>query len=150
MNMIIADVNRNKIQHKSFVPKLTTSFGKTSQHINSDVLNSVLEPSEILDQHFGLQSGSHKDVKEYVIYFRHIMAFFADGSHCGLAKPKQFVAFLGYKDTPESIVLKENSVHIELVLNARCNINKGDTAKHIEFPSQSTFTSTAGDDYFVE
>jgi malate synthase len=78
------------------------------------------------------------------------MAFFADGSHCGLDKPKQFVAYLGYNETPESIVLKEDGVHIELVLNTRSIANKDGAAKRIEFPAQTTFTSTTGDDYVVE
>jgi malate synthase len=143
--MPIAAVNRLDIEKQSFVPELVTMFGETRQHVNSDLINSYLEPSEILDQHFALQNGSHKDVKQYLVYFCHIMAFFADGSHCGLARPKQFVAFLGCKEKPESIVLKENSVHIELVLNARSELGM-----HIEYPAQSTFTSKSGDDYFVE
>jgi malate synthase len=145
MNMPIAAVNRLEVEKRSFVPQLVTTFDETHQHVNSDLINSCLEPSEILDQHFALQNGSHKDVKQYLVYYCHIMAFFADGSHCGLAQPKQFVAFLGCKETPESIVLKENNVHIELVLNSR-----SDLATHIDFPTQSTFTSKSGDDYFVE
>lgn len=145
MNMPIAAVNRLEVEKQSFVPELVTTFGETHQHVNSDLINSCPEPSEILDQRFALQNGSHKDVKQYLVYFCHIMAFFPDGSHCGLAQPKQFVAFLGCKESPESILLKENNMHIELVLNTR-----SDSAMHIEFPAQSTFTSKSGDDYFVE
>ncbi len=150
MTMPIADTNRIEIQKQTNSPERAMPFFNIRQHKDSNVLNSYFEPSEILDQHFALQNGSHKNVKQYVIYFRHIMAFFADGSHCGLAQPKQFVAFAGYKDTPESIVLKENSVHVELVLNTRNNVNQGKSVMHIEFPVQSTFTSTTDDDYFVE
>ena len=150
MNMPIADVNRLDIQKQSFASELAILFGQMRHNTSSDVLDSCLEPSKILDQYFALQNGSHEDVKEYVIYFRHIMAFFADGTHCGLAQPKQFVAFLGYKETPESIVLKENNVHIELVLNARNYINQAGTTMHIEFPTQTTFTSKADDDYFIQ
>ncbi len=150
MNMSIASVNSLEIEKQLFMPELVTTSGATRQHINSDLIKNCLEPSEILDLHFALQNGSHKDVKQYVVYFCHIMAFFADGSHCGLAQPKQFVAFLGCKETPESLVLKENNVHLELVLNTRTNINRGESAMHIEFPAQSTFMSKSGDDYFVE
>jgi malate synthase len=148
MNMPIAAVNRLEIEKQSFMPELVTTFSETRQPINSDLINNCLEPSEILDKHFALQNGSHKDVKQYIVYFCHIMAFFADGSHCGLTQPKQFVAFLGCKETPESIVLKENNVHIELVLNT--HTNRGKSAIHIEFPEQMTFTSKTGDDYFVK
>lgn len=149
MNMPIANANRLEIQKQSFAPELVTPFDLIAQHVTSDVLNNAFKPSEMLDQHFALQNGSHKDVKQYVVYFRHIMAFFADGSHCGLDKPKQFVAFLGCKESPESIVLKENNVHIELVLNIHNSINQDGAAARIEIPTQSTFTSTIDDDYFV-
>jgi malate synthase len=150
MNMPLAAVNRFEIEKQSFMPELVTTFGETPPHMTSDLINSYLEPNEILDQYFALQNGSHKDVKQYVVYFCHIMAFFADGTHCGLAQPKQFVAFLGCKETPESIVLKENNVHIELVVNAHSKINTGESATQVEFPAQTTFTSKSGDDYFVE
>ncbi|MFT6328676.1 MAG: malate synthase [Bermanella sp.] len=150
MSMPIADVNRLDIQKPLFAPELAILFGQIDHNTSYDVLDGCLEPSKILDQYFALQDGSHEDVKEYVIYFRHIMAFFADGTHCGLAQPKQFVAFAGHKDTPESIVLKENNVHIELVLNTRNYMNRAGASIHIEFPAQSTFTSKADDDYFIE
>lgn len=149
MNMPIANATRLEIQKQSFAPELVTPIDEIAEHINSKVLSSSLKPCEILDKQFALQSGSHADVKQYVIYFHHIMAFFADGSHCGLAKPKQFVAYLGYKESPESIVFKENNVHIELVLNARTNLNQDGSTVQIEVPTQTTFTSTRDDDYFV-
>ncbi len=148
MNMPIAAANRLEIAKQSFMPELVTTFGETRQYVNIDLINNFLEPSEILDKHFALQNGSHKNVKQYIVYFCHIMAFFADGSHCGLTQPKQFVAFLGCKETPESIVLKEDNIHIELVLNSQTN--RGQSVIHIEFPAQGTFTSKSGDDYVVE
>jgi len=48
------------------------------------------------------------------------MAFFCGmGSHCGLAKPKTICRlFRLTRIRQNQYVLKENSVHIELVLNA--------------------------------
>lgn len=149
MNMPIANANRLEIQKQSFVPELQALVDEMAQHAVLDELNNKLKQNEFLDQHFALQNGSHKDVKQYVVYFRHVMAFFADGSHCGLAQPKQFVAFLGCKESPESIVFKENNIHIELVLNARNNIGRDGAAVRLEVPTQTTFTSTDNDDYFV-
>ncbi len=149
MNMPIAKTNHLEIQKQSFVPELQALVDEMAQHAVVDELNNKLKQNDILDQHFALQNGSHKDVKQYVVYFRHVMAFFADGSHCGLAQPKQFVAFLGYKESPESIVLKENNIHIELVLNARNNIGGECASARLEVPTQTTFTSTEDNDYFV-
>jgi len=149
MNMPIANATRLEIQKQSFAPELVTPVDEMVKYANSEMFNNNLKPSEMLDKHFALQNGSHADVKQYVMYFHHIMAFFADGSHCGLAKPKQFVAYLGYKENLESIVLKENNVHVELVLNAGTNLNQDGSAVQIELPKQTTFTSTTDDDYFV-
>jgi malate synthase len=108
---------------------------------------------EMLDQRFPLQSGSHKNVKQYVVYFRHLMAFFEDGSHCGLEHPKQFVALSGHKETPEAIVLCEDGLHVELNL-ANQSQRKKSTQNcilevQIEQATQRVFTSPDGTDYTV-
>lgn len=78
-----------------------------------------------LDEHCPLDEGSHIDVTHYIVYFNHLMAFFANGSHCGLKRTKQFVALCGHRDDPSAILLKKNDgLHIEIQFN-RC----GDTGK---------------------
>ena len=52
---------------------------------------------DFLDQTFPLNHGSHKDVTAYGLYYQHLVAYFADGSCTGLAKPSQFCAFLRFK-----------------------------------------------------
>ena len=108
---------------------------------------------EMLDQRFPLQSGSHKNVKQYVVYFRHLMAFFEDGSHCGLEHPKQFVALSGHKETPEAIVLCEDGLHVEISLAQCAKEKQGKTNcildVQIEQATQRTFTCPDGSDYTV-
>jgi len=70
-----------------------------------------------LDEYFPLASGSHKQVKSYVVYYHHLLAFFEDGTQSGLDNPKQFVALCGHKCSPNSIVLKQSDLHTELVFN---------------------------------
>lgn len=155
MNMPIADINRR--QTKSVTSAQVLPFAKMRRQTDASMLASELKSSlnkyDMLNQHFALQNGSHEDVKQYVVYFCHLMAFFADGSHCGLEQPKQFVALSGHKEAPESIVLKEGNVHIELVLKGHTSsdsLNEDATGIRIEFPTQETFTSTSGEDYLVE
>lgn len=69
---------------------------------------------DFLDQAFPLTNGSHHDVTSYVVYFQHLMAFFPDGSNSGLKQPGQFVALSGHKSEPETIVLKNNGLHVEI------------------------------------
>ena len=40
--------------------------------------------TQMLDERFPLDNGSHADVKQYIVYFRHVMAFFKDGSYLKL------------------------------------------------------------------
>lgn len=150
MNMPIADIKQTEIKKHNLASVSAMRFANTLPNDGSDI---SLKPSEILDQNFPLQNGSHKDVKEYLIYFCHVMAFFEDGSHCGLAYSKQFVAFSGHKEKPESIVLKGNNRLIEVILKHRGNNNqarKNGTPVSIEYPSRCTFTAVNGDDYIVE
>jgi len=70
-----------------------------------------------LDKVFPLEQGSHQDVSSYVIYYKHLLAFFPDGRKSGLASPNQFVALSGHKNEPTSIVLKNDGFHVELIFN---------------------------------
>lgn len=86
--------------------------------LNDSHLKQVLNYSKgFLDKVFPLAQGSHQDVKSYVVYYQHLLAFFADGSNSGLANPTQFVALCGSKERPQSILLCNAGRHIELVFS---------------------------------
>jgi malate synthase len=74
-----------------------------------------------LDKHFPLATGSHADVKNYVVYYHHLLAFFDDGSQSGLANPSEFVALCGHKCSPDSIVLQQTQtgLHLEMVFDRK-------------------------------
>jgi len=138
MNMPIAEINRRNIQTQSFAAE------QVMFAVNMDQQNA----SDVLDKHFPLQNGSHKDVKQYVVYFRHIMAFFADGSHCGLAQGQQFVGFLGHSDSPAAILLKQDNVHVEMIISKDAQAPTGQDVR-LTFPEEKTFATPTGDDYEV-
>jgi malate synthase len=142
MTMPLADINLR--ESESFPSAQIVPFIHPRQSENTQVLENSSISSEVLDKHFALQNGSHKDVEQYVVYFCHIMAFFKDGSHCGLANTKQFVAFSGNKDKPSSLVLKAGSSHIEV------SLDNGAEGVQLNTPKQEMFTSRSGEDYFVE
>jgi len=86
--------------------------------LNEQRLQEVMTYSkQFLDKVFPLENGSHQDVSSYVIYYKHLLAFFPDGSKSGLKQPKQFVALSGHKSEPTSIVLKNDGFHVELIFN---------------------------------
>ncbi|MGO2509156.1 MAG: malate synthase G [Vibrio hibernica] len=81
-----------------------------------------------LDDNFPLKEGSHHDVQSYSVYFHHLLATFPDGSQSGLAQPCQFVASSNPDVEPTSIVLKNNGLHIELIINRKGAIGQHDIA----------------------
>lgn len=89
--------------------------------LNTARINQMMAYSKrFLDKVLPLKNGSHKDVKSYIVYYQHLLAFFDDGSQSGLQNPKQFVAYSGSKDDPESLVFKnDQDYHIEIILNAK-------------------------------
>lgn len=100
-----------------------------------DATNFSDEDTEIsskayLDKHFPLATGSHSDVKNYVVYYHHLLAFFDDGSQSGLANPSEFVALCGHKCSPDSIVLKQSKtgLHLEIVFDRKGNRGTKDAA----------------------
>ncbi|MFT5276724.1 MAG: malate synthase [Glaciecola sp.] len=86
-----------------------------------DMENGTQLSKDYLDQHFALASGSHADVKNYVVYYHHLLAFFEDGSQSGLVNPSQFVALCGHKCAPDSIILKQPSasLHTEVLFDRK-------------------------------
>ena len=85
--------------------------------LNERHVKQVMDYSKgFLDKTFPLAQGSHKDVVCYMVYFQHLLAFFADGSKSGLQNPAQFVALSGHREAPESLVLVNEGRHVELVL----------------------------------
>jgi malate synthase len=123
MNMATNEITTKMTTHKNQLESLGfDSF------INEEVsiLNTLNEKrmtelmsysKSFLDKVFPLEQGSHQDVSSYVIYYKHLLAFFPDGRKSGLSAPNQFVALSGHKNEPTSIVLKNDGFHVELVFN---------------------------------
>ncbi|MDG3088032.1 hypothetical protein P7F88_18895 [Vibrio hannami] len=77
---------------------------------------------ELLNTMFPLDKGSHAQVACYIRDGRHLMAYFTDGTHCGLNKPGQFVAYTGRPEHPYSIVLRDkNGSHVEVIFKKGSN-----------------------------
>ncbi|MFC4656126.1 malate synthase [Rheinheimera marina] len=78
-----------------------------------------------LDKVFPLDRGSHQDVQSYVMYYQHLLVFFADGSQTGLQNPAQLVAFGGAEEKPQSLLLCDHGRHVELLF---CRASSDDKA----------------------
>tara|TARA_Y100000588_G_scaffold66812_1_gene67453 strand:- start:3712 stop:5865 length:2154 start_codon:yes stop_codon:yes gene_type:complete len=72
----------------------------------------------ILDDSVPLSDGSYKDIAEFTISDGSFLGRTATGENIGLAAPEQFIGWTGNKETPDSILLRRNGLHIELVFEA--------------------------------
>ncbi|MEP0354941.1 malate synthase G [Paraglaciecola sp.] len=84
---------------------------------------------EFLDQCLPLESGAHKDASRYLIKDKQLIVELQSGSKSALAKPEQFVAFIGTLASPTAILCMNNGLHIEIQIDANSPIGKTDLAQ---------------------
>lgn len=118
MNMTMATPTQNEFATTSGFDQFIKEEVSILADLNAQRMNELMTYSKtFLDKVFPLEQGSHKNVSSYVIYYKHLLAFFPDGSKSGLRQPKQFVALSGHKSEPTSIVLQNDGFHVELIFN---------------------------------
>ncbi|MGQ9424560.1 malate synthase G [Gilvimarinus sp. F26214L] len=80
-----------------------------------------------LDEAAPLADGSHRDVRSYSVENGQLKMTLAEGS-TALANPEKFVGYTGAADQPDSILLKNNGLHIEIQIDPSSPIGQTDTA----------------------
>ncbi len=70
----------------------------------------------LLDIHFPLNEGSHREVSQYRVYFGSLVAHLKSGRCVGLLNPSEFREFDGDRECPSSITLKNTEQQIALNL----------------------------------
>ena len=82
----------------------------------------------VLDQAAPFQSGSHADAIGYTVDGGRLAVTFDDGSHTTLRHPERLAGYRGVPDTPESVLLVNNGLHLEILIDRAHPIGKGDPA----------------------
>lgn len=96
--------------------------------------NPVRGESEIafgrlfLDQSAPLVLGSHSLVTKYFVADGKLQVTLKGGDTTELANPELFVGYRGQAESPESILLCHNRIHIELLIDPNSEIGKLDNA----------------------
>ncbi|MCG9580330.1 hypothetical protein L1D13_16170 [Vibrio tubiashii] len=112
MNMLTFDKTEIQKQNKPFIAEAVFAVETINANQASE---KQVKAKQLLDRLFPLENGSHKEVTAYVIDYRHVMAYFKDGSHSGLKHPKHFVAYMGEKEDPTSILFRDGTgSHVEV------------------------------------
>lgn len=104
--------------------------------------NKVIAKSrEFLDSAVPLVSGSHHDSTKYAIENGALVVTLKDGKTVGLEDEEKFVGYLGEEDSPSSILLKNNGLHIDIQIDADHPIGKTDAASVKDVVLESAITS---------
>jgi len=83
---------------------------------------------DFLDRAAPLSNGSHADASSYQIFDGALVVARNGTEETGLADPSQFAGYRGAPDAPSAILLVNNSLHIEIAINADHPIGKSDGA----------------------
>ena len=82
----------------------------------------------VLDQAAPLSTGSHRDATAYTVSGGKLAVTMKDGSTLGLADPAKFVGYQGATNTPSSILLINNGLHLDIQIDRTTAIGQTDPA----------------------
>ena len=102
----------------------------------------VIEKSrEFLDNSVPLTSGSHKAATSYVVEDGKLVVTLDNGEKVGLKDADKLVGLQGSGETPTSILLKNNDLHIDIQFDSNHPIGKTDRADIKDVVIESAITS---------
>jgi malate synthase len=93
----------------------------------------VEKAKSLLDEFAPLASGSHKDVTGYKVENGALTPALKD--------PSLFAGFTGLPDAPESVLLKHNGLHIEILIDRSTNVGSTDAAGVTDILMEAALTT---------
>jgi malate synthase len=95
---------------------------------------------DLLNKSAPLAIGSWHDVTGFAIADGSLVVAMGD-NHTGLGDHDQFVGYTGKADSPSSIILIKNGLHLEIIIDAKGTIGAGDAAHINDVMVESALTS---------
>ena len=114
---------------------------KTSSYNPSRGKKVVDYGRDFLDKNFKLENCSHKDVKTYKIENGNLIIKSNDNTNTQLSDTNQYVGYQGSEDNPSCILLKNNNLHVEILINKNGNIGSTDNAGIDDIIIESALTT---------
>lgn len=96
---------------------------------------------EALDTAAPLVGASHCDVTAYRVEGAKLMAELKSGSSASLSDPTQFAGYAGAAEAPSAIVLRNNGLHMEILIDRAHMIGKMDAAGIADIQMESALTT---------
>ena len=100
----------------------------------------IAKAREVLDQIAPLTRGSHAEAIGYRVENRALVVDTADGP-VGLADPARFAGFVGTEGQPETVVLENHGLHVEVEIDPGHPIGKTDAAGVSDVIMESAVTT---------
>ncbi len=94
-----------------------------------------------LDKNFKLESGSHKNVNNYEIKNDKLIIKLNNGVTTQLSNQNQYVGYQSNQNKPSCILLKNNNLHVEILINRNGNIGTTDNAGIDDIIIESALTT---------
>ena len=89
---------------------------------------AIARGRELLDEAAPLGAGSHADAVAYRVEGGTLRVELGDGSTVTLADPAGFIGYTGDAETPKSVLLRHNGLHLEIIIDRAGNIGSTDRA----------------------
>ncbi len=96
---------------------------------------------DFLDRTVPLAVGSHHYVVKYKVHAGRLVAVMGDGSETGLGKRERFAGYTGDPESPDSILLNHNHLHIEIRIGEGYYIGRGDLANVYDIQLESAVST---------
>src|SRR5690606_19722791 len=83
---------------------------------------------KFLDEHVGLERGTHTDVASYAVANGNVIAILRNGERTGLKDASKFAGYQGEEAKPSAVLFVNNGLHIEIQIDRDHPIGKMDAA----------------------
>jgi len=101
----------------------------------------IEKASAMLDEMVPLASASHSEVVQYAVDESGLIATLASGETDRLRQPEQYVGFKGDRVAPDSLLLKNNGLHIELQIDPNHHVGAAHPASVKDVIMESALTT---------
>ncbi len=96
---------------------------------------------EFLDQNFSLIDASWKNVKSFFKSKKNLKIILENKKETHLKNKEQFIGYTGNKENLDTILLKNNHLHIEIKIDAKHPIGKSDKANICDIVCESAIST---------
>ena len=108
--------------------KETDGLQKSTKYNPKRGLKVIEKGRDFLDQIFPLEKQKWSDVEKIFVDKENLPFKCQNNSQDRLKNIKQFIGYNGKKENPISIILKNNNLHIEIIIDPKSQVGKNDKA----------------------